>query len=352
MADSPNNETLIFRSGGKRGTIITGIVISCAGCIILWASLFGESAEQKNAWVGTIIGPGMILAGLGIITWRSGNSFDPASRRWHHSWRIYGFGGKRDGDFSEIEEIDITREVSEHDGNYTTRFPVYVKVRGKASILVDYFPSEAASYEVGQKLSALVGVPLADHYNEPRDLRISMDAIPDLPEPPNKLVTYTVEGKAVTFIVPPGTKQEALGCSALILACTAIAVLVLFKVIVRSEEYRIGEYIAVAIMGIPLALAGLYAISVILVKAFLMTESVRVSPEGLLWSARVGPWRKMVRIPANDIKDVQLLAEKDGRPKSVVVVGTKDSVTFGRGLPPDEKVWLASVVRTILGRKQ
>jgi hypothetical protein len=352
LTEPQSKEIFAFHSGGKRGTIIGGIIACGVGCLISWASIFGDSAKEPNAWVGYIMGPGFIAAGLGIITWRAGSRFDPAKRRWYHEWHIFGLGRRREGDFGEIQEIDITQEVSEHDGRVTIRYPVLARIKTKTPILVDYFPTQAASYDTGQKLSALADVPLADHYNEPRDIHISADAIPTVPEPPNKLVTYTVEGKTVTFIVPLGTKQEALGCSGLILACAAIAVLIIFKVIVHAEQYRAGEYIIASLVAGPFVVFGIYAICVILVKAFLMTETVSVSPEGLDWSAKVGPWKKAKHFHKDNIKDVQLRAEKDGKPVEVIIVGARDSVSFGRGLPQDEKVWLASVVCTILGRNQ
>jgi len=216
------------------------------------------------------------------------------------------------------------------------------------------------AYELSQKLS----LPLKNNAAG-KDNIIEMIPPDHTPEPFNRLSTSKFDADTVTFFIPPGnrlqkTYQLSMGCTLAVVTSplwlTSVLAAFIFWTML-DEWLRSGEIeellkalIAAMFIILPLLLAYL-----IFARIYMAREELQASPSGICYRRIYGHWSRKKMIARGQITGVKLRVDKFAptpRVEDITVFTRSNAVSVGHGLPDEEKTWIASLLRRILGMQQ
>ncbi|MDQ7778584.1 MAG: hypothetical protein RDV41_02600 [Planctomycetota bacterium] len=338
---------LAVRFGGSRATKVVALISALIGIAVCYAAYVGSGDLARDPWVGWLIGGLFVLFGICGASFRSETQFDPAGRRWHVWWTLLTLGSRRHGSFDDLLEVEVTREERSADSGTYSVYPVKVKVSDGHDITVLESASAGDALETATKLSKGIGIPLSDRSVE--QTMMTVPAPEGVPVPAVRICTYSVTRDTVSIVVPPGTKPEAIGCSALLLGLAGAVALAVWHFFLSTAEGVFPWIVAAIFAGGPFVVLPLVGMFYILVKTFLMEERLEFTPDGLTRHVAFGPWRWAKKYAREDISRVDLrVGTKDGRICEIVITTSEGQLTVGRGLPQAEKAWLAVIIRNIL----
>lgn len=358
---------VVFKSGGGC-LILFGLPFAVAGGAFFIASVMGK-VEGMPWWGGVLFSLPFMLIGFGVMTFRSAKEFDPRRRKWRVWWGFVFPWRVREGDFDDVERIEMTREKrtksSGSGSNRTTRtvivFPVRVHLKGGEPIDVKEPEDFLEARGLAERISKAAEKPLHDRSGEqlvvtqPDELDMSIrekvrrrgEPLEIPPEPAQKRSKYEIDGTTVRFVLPPpGMGQAVVG----ILVATAPAVFVYFIFFRHflGEEGMPGavRYIFMAFLGLFIIIPALAGFSIV-TKALGSGAEVEASPDYVrLRRKGLLGWRT-TELSADDIEEVAVRGLSTGG-REIVVVSDEKVISFGRMLEDGEKRWVAKVIEIIL----
>jgi hypothetical protein len=355
---------IVFTTGGTRAAKIIGIIAFLVGLGILGTALARSGDMASNPAPGYLMGALWAAAGVGIFSYKSEKRFNQARQRWQVSRTFWWFGNKREGDFSDLLEVEVDchysgTDSSHYSGPFTYEVKVTVIDGNDISIRKDIRHAHQA-FSIAYELCVKLSLPLKNKAAG-KDNIIEMIPPDNAPEPPGRLSTSAFEGDSVTFFIPRGTRlgekyRVSMVLTVVFVAAPLLGVLVFAAFIfwgwfagwLRSGEIR---ELRNALIAVPFILLPVIAVYAMFTRLFMAREKLQAGPSGITYRRMYGHWRWEKRIARSQITAVKTRLNKFGstpRIEDIMILAEPDIILFGHGLPDEEKTWIASQLRRIL----
>ena len=362
-------EEIVFTSGGTRAAKIVGIIVILFGLGLIGAALARWGDMPHGQIPVYLAGSICAAAGMGIFFHRSEKRFDIVSQRWRVSRAFGWLGAKRKGTFEELSEVivdcDLTLpgEARSAQGPYV--YEVGITLRDGSYINIQKSIRHAhQAFSIANELSEKLSLNLKNKAAG-KDNIIEMIPPDNAPEPSGRLSTSRFDRDTVTFFIPAGSKLGKNYRVSMIFMFAFVGMLILgisvlafsafwswFSGWLRSGEIRELRNALIAVPFILLPVIGAYAI---FVRVYMAREELQASPSGITFRRIYGAWSREKKIARDQITAVKLRLNKFAptpRMDDIMIFAGQDTILFGQGLPDEEKTWIASQLRRILGMQQ
>jgi hypothetical protein len=359
---------IVFTTGGTRAAKIIGIIVFLVGLGILGTALARLGDMVGNPAPGFLMGGLWAAAGVGIFSSRSEKLFDPARQHWQVSRTFWWFGSKREGDFSDLSDVEVdcyysSTDATDYSGPCTYDVKVTLIDGNDISIRKDIRHAHQA-FSIAYELCGKLSLPL-ENKAAGKDNIIEMIPPDDVPEPPGRLSTSAFDGDTVTFFIPSGTRlgrkyRVSMVLTVVFVAAPFLGVLI-FAAFVFWDWFagwlRSGEIkeLRNALMAVPFILLPVIAIYAMFARVFMAREKLQAGPSGITYRRMYGHWRREKRIARSQITTVKTRLNKFGSTRGIediMIFAGPDTILFGHGLPDEEKTWIASQLCRILNLQQ
>jgi hypothetical protein len=359
---------IVFTTGGTRAAKIIGIIVFLVGLGILGTALARLGDMAGNPAPGFLMGGLWVAAGVGIFSSRSEKLFDPARQHWQVSRTFWWFGSKREGDFSDLSDVEVdchysSTDATDYSGPCTYDVKVTLIDGNDISIRKDIRHAHQA-FSIAYELCGKLSLPL-ENKAAGKDNIIEMIPPDDVPEPPGRLSTSAFDGDTVTFFIPSGTRlgrkyRVSMVLTVVFVAAPFLGVLI-FAAFVFWDWFagwlRSGEIkeLRNALMAVPFILLPVIAIYAMFARVFMAREKLQAGPSGITYRRMYGHWRREKRIARSQITTVKTRLNKFGSTRGIediMIFAGPDTILFGHGLPDEEKTWIASQLCRILNLQQ
>ncbi len=364
-----DKEEIVFTSGGTKEAKIVGMIVFLFGLGLIGAALARWGEMTKGPVPVYLVGSLCAAVGMGIFLNRSEKRFDTARRRWQVSRAFGRLGSKRKGTFEELSEVVVDCDLSlpgearSAQGPYV--YEVRVTLKDGSSINVQRNLRHAhRAFSIANELSGKLSLPL-ENRAAGKDNIIEMIPPDNAPEPSGRLSTSTFDRDTVTFFIPSGNRlgkkyRISAGLTLVFVMAPFLGISVFaafifwdwFAAWLRSGEIRELWNALIAAMFIILPLILVY---VIFTRIFMAREELQAGPSGITYRRIYGPWSREKRVAKNQITAVKARLNKFARTPRVddiMIFAGSDTILVGQGLPDEEKIWIASRLRRLLGMEK
>lgn len=363
-----HRQELVFTSGGTRGVKTAGIIVFLLGLGLIGAALAQWGVMPKGPGPVYLAGSLCAAAGVGLFFNRSEKRFDTTLQRWEVSSTFGRFVRRRKGTFGDLSEVIVDCDLAIVDargaqGPYVYEVGVTLRDGGHINIQRNLRHAHQA-FSIADELTKKLSLPLTNRAAG-KDNIVEMIPPDNAPEPSYRLCPSTFNGDTVTFFIPSGNRLEKkyrISMTLTLLFVTApflgISIFAAFFfwdwLAAWSKSGNIRELwnAMIATMFIVLPLILVY---VIFTRIFMGREELQASPSGITYRRIYGSWSREKRIARTQITAVKMRLNqfaRSPRVEDVMIFAGPDTILVGQGLPDEEKTWIASLLRRILGMHQ